>query len=152
MICHCLSKYFPVYQRWNPQPYYHPYHECYDAPYYPCCPVCHNPYHLCCCPTEFLWKLPQELSVDTASSPKETFVGGIKDVRLTLEYTPTDPTTNSIKITIDGSGGTTTWDATNVSDGYYVKDDFAPVAPGSKVIVGVNNCMARLRWCEVIAC
>jgi len=96
-------------------------------------------------------KLPQELFVDSTSSPKETFVGGVEDLRLTLEYMKTG-TSPHAKITITDADGTTVWDITTIPDGYHVKEEFATVSPGSKVKIEVTDCTARLRWCEIVSC
>lgn len=96
-------------------------------------------------------KVPQELAVDAASSPKTAFIGGLTNVALSLEYLKSG-TTPSIKIAITESGATTTWDITTIPDGYQVKENFASVAPGAEIEIDVADCMARLRWCEVICC
>lgn len=97
-------------------------------------------------------KMPQELFIETSPPPKKAFVGGVEDVTLTLEYmkTGTDP---QVTITVTYADGTTNeQEITNISNGYHVKDDFATVPPGSKIEIEVNNCTARLRWCEIISC
>lgn len=134
--------------------YYYPYPVS-PQPYYPaCCPDCGRPSHLCACEDECCEDVlvPQELSADNTNKVKEMFVGGLDDANLTLEYMPITPATATVKVTITGPGGTTVWDGGAVADGYHVKDDFAPVAPGSKIKIEVNDCMARLRWCEAICC
>ena len=139
--------------------YYYPYPV--SPQYYQpaCCPGCGKPVHLCACEEECCEEecrenvlLPQELSVDNTNKVKEIFAGGLEDANLTLEYMPVTPATATVKVTITGPGGTTVWDGGGVADGYHVKDDFAPVAPGSKIKIEVNDCIARLRWCEEICC
>ncbi|MEK6589203.1 MAG: hypothetical protein AABZ11_00845 [Nitrospinota bacterium] len=135
---------------------YYPY---YGWPGYPpyympaCCPVCSMPYYQCTCKGEKTMMLPEELTVD-ASSPKEAFIGGNEDVNLTLEYMSDGgtPASRSVKLTITGTGGTTVWEETNITDGYHVKNDFASIPPGSMVKIEVKNCKARLRWCESVCC
>ena len=97
--------------------------------------------------------LPQEALVDASSSPKELFVGGTCDAKLTLEYMPaTGATAPSVRVTIAGSDGTSTWEETAIPDEYNVKNDFSTVAPGAKITLEVTEAIARLRWCEVVEC
>ena len=146
----CFTKFYPVCHPWSHYSYYpYPYFG-FPSSYSACCPVCYQPYHLCCCKKSYMM-LPQELFVDPATSPKERFVGGIEDVRLTLEYMKTGASPK-VKITITDAEGTTVWDVTTIPDGYHVKDKFATVSPGAKIKVEVTDCRARLRWCEIISC
>lgn len=137
-------------------PYHTPYNPC-MVPYIyyhypPCCPVCCQPYHLCCCVSGHKMILPQEVWVDASSPSKEVFIGGISDVKLTLEYMPAgSPPDVNITIT-DPGGSTSTWNESPIPAGYHVKSDFSTVTPGSLVKIGVANAMARLRWCEVVEC
>ncbi|OQZ05082.1 MAG: hypothetical protein B6D34_00585 [Candidatus Brocadia sp. UTAMX1] len=119
-----------------------------------CCPACSMPYNLCTCSNETLMMIPEDLAVDTAISTRDTFVGGIEDVNLTLEYMSDGgtPGTRTVTITITSGGGTTVWKETNIADGYHVKDDFASIQPGANVKIEVADCKARLRWCETICC
>lgn len=126
------------------------------APYYTpaCCPACSMPYYLCTCKSETSMILPEELTVDPSSSPKDTFIGGSGDVNLTMEYMSDGgtPASRSVKITITSGSSTTVWEETNIADGYHVKDNFASIPPGSTVKIEVADCKARLRWCESICC
>ena len=123
-----------------------------DPLYHPWCPVCWQPHHTCCCHTGPDVFIPQELSVDTTTTSKDTFVGGSRDVLLTLEYMPvTGATSPSVKLVVEDAGGTTDWDLTSVPDGYHVKSNFASVAPGAKLTLSANECLARLRWFELIS-
>ncbi len=123
-----------------------------DAVYQSCCPVCWQPHHLCCCTHNWPTHLPQELSVDTTTTSKDTFVGGTHDVFLTLEYMAvTGATSPSVKLQIEDSTGTTNWEITTVPDGYHVKSKFASASPGAKLTLDANECLARLRWFELIS-
>jgi hypothetical protein len=98
--------------------------------------------------------LPEQLEASAAApTPPTAFVGGISDVRLTLEYLP-DPgsTAAAVTLTITGAEGTDTVKLENIPAGYHVKDDLVAVAPGSTVTLEIANCTARVRWCEEIAC
>ena len=117
------------------------------------CPVCCQPYHLCCCVAKTQFQIPQELSVDSSTSPKEALIGGLCDTSLTLEYMAEEGAAfPSIKITLTGSDGTSTWEESSIPAGYHVKSDFSTVSPGTKVKIEVTEAIARLRWCETICC
>lgn len=125
---------------------------CSDPLYQPCCPVCWQPYHACCCAPKPPMHLAQELAVDTVTPSKDTFVGGGRDVLLTLEYMAvTGATSPSVKLEIEDSSGTTNWEITSVPDGYHVKSKFASAAPGAKLILTAAECLARLRWFELVS-
>lgn len=96
-------------------------------------------------------KVPQELAVDGTSSPKSVFIGGLASASLSLEYLKTGATP-SIKVTITEAGQTATWDITTIPDDYQIKENFAVVSPGAQIEIDVADCMARLRWCEVVCC
>lgn len=132
-----------------------PSHAYYETPhYYSCCSVCCRPYHLCCCDVKSSAMLPEEIAADSTNTSAEALIGGLSDVRLTLEYMADEGKTSTatVVITITGSEETTTLEIKNIAAGYHIKDDFAAVKPGSKVKLEVNDCSARLRWCEVISC
>lgn len=93
------------------------------------------------------------MAVDTITTSKEEFTGGLSDVRLTLEYMPVSGAISpEVKVTLTGSGGTSTWDVASIPDGYHIKDDFTSVEPGTKIKLEATECIARLRWCETILC
>lgn len=142
--------YYPYHGYWGHQHYPWPH---YAYPYMPMvCTGCCQPAHLCRCAKPLAhMKVPQELAVDGASSPKTAFIGGLENVSLSLEYLKTGATP-AIKIAITEAGQTTTWDITTIPDGYQIKENFASVAPGAEIEIDVTDCMARLRWCEVICC
>lgn len=138
---------------WAPSPYGYPYYNWYSPPYgygwVPMWQPCEEEYGV---PGPVML-VPQDEMVDAASSPKELFVGGLREARLTLEYMPvTGATSAAVKITITGADGTSTWEETPVAEGFHVKRDFSTVATGSTITVEVTEVIARLRWCEVISC
>lgn len=137
---------------------FHPHHSHWfgscvaDAMYYACCPVCLQPHNACCCTPKPSMFIPQELAVDTTTPTKDTFVGGSRDAALTMEYMPiTGATSPSVTLQVEDSGGTTDWNITSVPDGYHVKSKFAVAAPGAKLTLTANECLARLRWFELIS-
>lgn len=136
-------------------PYYHPFYWCSHTPmhYSAWCHFCDQPYHLCRCHTKPICMLPQEISVTSAAATEETFIGGTQDVRLNLEYTQeAGGPPYTVTVTISGEGGETKYEITDVPAGFHVKNDFISVEPGSNVRLEVQNCKARLRWCEAIEC
>lgn len=92
--------------------------------------------------------------MDASSPLKELFIGGICDVKLTLEYMPASGASSpKVTVTITApDGSTSTWQEDPIASGYHVKSDFSTVAPGSKIELEVAEAMARLRWCEVVKC
>jgi hypothetical protein len=57
--------------------------------------------------------------------------------------------TPSVKVAITDPGGTaTTVEENPVAAGYHVKEDLAPLAPGTMVKLTITECLARLRWLE----
>lgn len=116
------------------------------------CPVCWQPYHSCCCGLDPAVFIPQELAVDATTTSKDTFVGGSRAVWLTLEYMPVSGATSpSVTLKVEDEDGTTDWNITSVPDGYHVKSNFASAAPGAKLTLLANECLARLRWFELIS-
>ena len=151
----CTSEHSPAYNPWAPCYWGYPYPFFYDPSVYwsgSCCTVCSRPHHLCCCTQKSLMQLPQELAGDPAGA-KEAFIGGARDVHLTLEYMPIVVATANVKLVITAADGTvTTVDLTGMTSGYHVKDDFSALSPGANITLEITDCQARLRWCEVIAC
>ncbi|NLI83728.1 MAG: hypothetical protein GX443_18900 [Deltaproteobacteria bacterium] len=153
----CCSRHTPVCHPWAWR------HEC--CHYHPpawftgpavqpyLCPLCGQPYHLCCCSIRPSIHVHQEVSADTANPSREAFIGGSRNVRLTIEYMPvTGATTPSVKVVVTDSSDSSEWNVTTIPAGYHVKEDFASAAPGSTVKLEVKECMARLRWCEALCC
>ena len=89
--------------------------------------------------------------MDGATSPKQAFIGGLENVSLSLEYLKTGASP-AVKVTITEGGSSSTWDIATIPDGYQIKENLATVAPGAGVEIEVTDCLARLRWCEVICC
>jgi hypothetical protein len=118
----------------------------------PHCPVCHQPYHLCGCTPRTRLLVPQELWSD-ASTSSERFVGGLADVKLTLEYMAVSgAAAPTVKVTIVDAGSSTAWEDAAVAEGFHVKNDFSTLAPGARLTLEVTETVARLRWCEVVEC
>lgn len=142
---------FMMHNPWLLHTPYNPYHG-HLGHYVPFCPVCYQTYHLCHCVSKPAMILPQEVWVDPSSSPREVFIGGISDVRLSLEYMPVSgASTPSVKVNITSPGGSTsTWSEDPISGTYNVKADFSTAAPGTRIELIVTEAMARLRWFEVI--
>lgn len=141
-----MSHYHPMYY-----PYYGGY---YAYPWYPwpytgagCHPAHHAP-----APLTHM-KLPLEILADTATPSAHSFIGGLEDVSLSLEYLKTAASTSAIlKVSVTQAGTTTVTEVTPLADGYQVKENFLTVAPGATVTLDVVDCTARLRWCEIICC
>ena len=97
--------------------------------------------------------LPQEVSVDNATSMKEALIGGTTNASLTLEFaTDAGATSPSVKVTVEIGTSSSTWQETSMTDGYHVKSQLLSVEPGAKVTLEVTEAIARLRWCETICC
>lgn len=115
------------------------------------CPTCHQPSYLCHCNDVTQVLFPEEAMVSAANSPKELFIGGACEVRLTLEYMPIpEAAAPAVQVAITDAGSTSTWSETAISEGYHTKNDFSTVKPGARVTVTVTDSVARLRWCEVL--
>ncbi len=119
-----------------------------------CCASCGKPHDECGCAAESTAMVPQEVVASTTSpTPAAAFVGGISEVRLTLEYLPdAGSTAATVTLTIAGAEGTDTVKLESIPAGYHVKDDLAAVAPGATLTLKVADCTARVRWCEEIVC
>ena len=128
------SYFYPGY--WPPFPYY-----------YSCCPVCRLPAFLCACAAKPPAPIPKELDLK-ADDTQTTFIGGAKDVNLTLEYKPADPANAKITVTVADGEGSSEWVVTGIPAGYHVKSEFAKVTPGATVTIKTTKCPAHLKWCE----
>jgi hypothetical protein len=95
--------------------------------------------------------VPQEIDADPTSLSKEFVVGGDEEVELVLEYLPIEGAV-SPELTVEcaGPSGTTSVHEAAIPAGFHVKDDFAIIAPGTKLKLTVKDCFARLRWSETI--
>jgi hypothetical protein len=133
-------------------PMYYPYYGGYYAyPYYPwpyagmgCHPMGHT------APLTHM-KLPLEILVDATTTSQSSFIGGLEDAKLSLEYLKTG-TSASLKVSVTQAGTTTVTDVTPLADDYQIKENFLTVSPGATVTLDVIDCTARLRWCEIICC
>jgi len=149
-MSHHLVTCSPCYHSHYGHPYYWQY---YSAPYYPMvCSSCYQPLYACQCKKPFShMNLPQEIAADASVTTKEAFIGGVKDVSLSLEYLKTG-TSPSLKVTITDGGTTAEWNIATIPDDYQIKEHFTTVSPGAVVKLEVTDCTARLRWCEVVSC
>jgi hypothetical protein len=149
--CHHQQAHTPPPIGWWP---YYPMYQPPEQHGHACCGGCGKPHDECGCGAEPTAMLPQELLASTASpAPAATLVGGMSDARLTLEYLPdAGSTTASVTLTIAGPEGTDTVTLDSIPAGYHVKDDLVAVTPGSTLTLKVAGCIARVRWCEEIAC
>ncbi len=150
-----MSHLFSCCQKPEPVMVYYPYYVGYNPYFMPaCCSACSMPYNQCTCGGKTSVLIPEELAVDTTTTPKETFIGGSEDVNLTLEYMSDGgtPATRNVTLTINSAGSTTVWTETNIADGYHIKNEFASIPPGATVELAVTDCKARLRWCETVCC
>ena len=150
MSHHYPHNYFPHYGYYG-HPYGHGHY--YANPHHPatcggCGPAAHH-----CHPAPLLtaMKLPRELNADSTTTSSQMFIGGSRDVSLSLEYLKTGASA-TLKVTITESGQTTTWDLATLPDEYQIKENFTTVAPGAEVLLEVTDCTARLRWCEIVCC
>ncbi len=121
--------------------------------YVPVCPWCGLPFQSCACWSRQVpagYQVQQEISADPASAEKAVMIGGVSQVRVTLEYMPVEgAAAPSVKVVLtDPDGTATTIDETSVSTGYHVKADMTPLVPGTMVKLTIQECMARLRWLE----
>lgn len=129
---------------------YQPYNPCPRVVFY--VPVACTPVAECCARGQPM-RAPHDLEVQPATSPQQALVGGHDDVYLTLEYlVESGATAPEVKLTMTSGSTTSTWDATNIAEGYHVREAFMFVKPGTKVTVATTNVTARLRWCETICC
>ncbi len=96
--------------------------------------------------------LPKELEANPAAPSAEIIAGGTADVHISLEYMRGDGAeTPAVKLVVSSAGSSFTWEDTAVADGYHVKSDFSKVSPGSKIVISVQNAIARARWFETLA-
>jgi len=83
------------------------------------------------------------------------FIGGGCCVHLSIEYTPSTPTTAGVVgVLVDDSEGTVlAWmKQVQPGEGYQVKEGIVTTKPGADLTVVVLNLTARVRWCEVFSC
>jgi len=122
-------------------PYYYP------VPSADVCHGCGNPVHQCCCQSTTLIKCPKEIYADSAASigEAETYIGGVSDVTVDLEYLSDGSDPSLIEVKIDS---VTVLTITSPAAGYFVKKLPLQLAPGSVINLKVKDSRARLRWCE----
>ena len=97
----------------------------------------------------------REIAADPEVASATGFTGGIAAAHLTLDYltVPEGDTVPLVRVTItDSDGVASTWENSAFEGDYHLKDDFPPVAPGSRLLLEVEGVVARLRWCEKIHC
>lgn len=128
------------------------------VPYYyavPTCPACGQPLWLCACSAPTTLNLPQEITLpEGTTTTSQAVVGGLADATLVLEIlAPAASPTPAPEVTLElaGSPSTTLFHQAGIAAGYQVKDDLPTVSPGDQVVLTVNNCFARLRWCEQVS-
>ena len=83
------------------------------------------------------------------------FIGGGCCVHLSVEYTPSAPTTASAVMIVvrDSEGTILAWyKAEQPGIGYQIKECVVTTKPGADLFVVVLNMTARVRWCEVFSC
>jgi hypothetical protein len=97
--------------------------------------------------------LAREVDADTAAPSKDGFIGGSRQVFLSLEYlVDTGASSPTVKVTTASGGSSATWSDDTPAEGYTVRQAVLSAAPGTKVTLAVNNATARLRWCELVCC
>jgi hypothetical protein len=85
----------------------------------------------------------------------QAFIGGGCCVTLSVEYAPSSPTvTPLVGVIVIGSDGTMLGWGQNGQPGagYKVKEGIITTNPGASLYVIVENCTARVRWCEIFSC
>jgi hypothetical protein len=90
-----------------------------------------------------------------AQGTGKAFIGGGCCVSLSVEYAPSSPTVAAtVSIVVRGSDGTDlVWQRIEQPGaGYTVKECVITANPGSDLLVVVQNCTARVRWCEIFSC
>jgi hypothetical protein len=122
--------------------------------YVPVCSWCGLPLASCGCRASVkpTYLLHQEISADPGTAAKPAMIGGVAPASPVLEYMPVDGAVSpEVKVVMKAADGTvTTVGETSVAPGYYVKDDIAPLSPGTMMTLTVTECCARLRWRETI--
>ncbi len=104
----------------------------------------------CCENYDFV--MPRE-TVATPDAPLvECFVGGSSATRAVLEFMPlTGAATPSLKVTITPKGKEPKlWSPEPMPAEYVVKKDFDDLAVGTRVLIEVNEVIARIRWFETV--
>ena len=89
---------------------------------------------------------------DPNDPKKEFFIGGNSTVGPVLEYMPLSGAKLSrIQVEITAPNGSTEkWSPEKIDKEYAVKDDFAEMVPGTRIVVTVKETIARLRWVETM--
>jgi hypothetical protein len=83
------------------------------------------------------------------------FIGGGCCVHLSIEYSPSSPSTASaVAVLVQGSDDTSlAWlKVEQPGAGYQVKEGIIATNPGADLAVIVVNMTARVRWCEIFSC
>jgi hypothetical protein len=83
------------------------------------------------------------------------FIGGGCCVHISVEYTPTSPTADSLVgiVVSDSEGTMLAWLRQEKAGTHYqVKEGIITTKPGATITVVVSNMVARVRWCEVFSC
>ena len=86
----------------------------------------------------------------------DAIIGGGCCVSLSVEYMPANVSLQNAVSTVtvqvtDSEGATLIWKK-QFSQGYHVKECIITTYPGAKLLVTVQNAIARVRWCEVFSC
>lgn len=82
-------------------------------------------------------------------------IGGGCCVHLSIEYMPSQPTTNVpslVAVLVTDSEGTFLGWGKLVSPGYHIKEGIITTNPGAQLVLYVINAIARVRWCEIFSC
>lgn len=83
------------------------------------------------------------------------FIGGGCCVHLSIEYSPSSPSSASaVAVLVQGSDDTSlAWlKVEQPGAGYQVKEGIIATHPGADLAVIVVNMTARVRWCEIFSC
>jgi len=91
----------------------------------------------------------------------QAIIGGGCCVQLSVEYMPAKPvvaanpaTAQQCAVTVevlDSEGCTLVWRKI-FQEGYHVKESIITTYPGARLLVRVDNAVARVRWCEIFSC
>lgn len=88
-------------------------------------------------------------------------IGGGCCVHLCIEYMPSSALSEVVPLTtlpamvvvyvLDSEATVLGWGKL-VKSGYHIKEGIISTNPGARLIVGVLNAIARVRWCEIFSC
>ena len=96
--------------------------------------------------------LLENIVVNRQAATGRAFIGGGCCVHLSIEYASVSESSQVHVIVEDTEGTMLSWGKKGIQPGYYIKEGIITTNPGARLMVVVQDVIARVRWCEVFSC